>query len=66
MAKSKEEAKAEGFKRGLEGRSSAAGITQGWSDDKVSGPARNEGFVEGKRKRSRAQAEAAKTARDKK
>jgi hypothetical protein len=64
MAKNKDEAKAEGFKRGLDGKVDAAGITQGWTDDKTAGTARNEGYVEGKRKRSRI--EAAKRATDKK
>ena len=61
MAQDKDVVRAEGFKRGLEGKSSAAGITQGWHDDKVSGPARTEGYIEGKRKRVREQAEAART-----
>lgn len=64
MAKNKDEARAECFKRGLDGKVDAAGITQGWTDDKAAGTARNEGYVEGKRKRSRL--EAAKRARDKK
>jgi len=64
MAKNKDEAGAEGFKRGLEGKVDAAGITQGWTDDKAAGTARNEGYVKGKRKRSRIEAE--KRARDKK
>ena len=62
MAQDRDEAKAAGFKRGLDGKGSAAGITQGWQDDKVSGPARTEGFIEGKKKR---QADAAKKARAK-
>ena len=66
MAQNKDEARAAGFKRGLEGKSSAAGITEGWQDDKVSGPARTEGYIEGKKKRSRSQAEAAKRAKDEK
>lgn len=64
MAKNKDEAGAEGFKRGLEGKADAAGITQGWTDDKAAGTARNEGYVKGKRKRLRIEAE--KRARDKK
>ena len=64
MAKNKDEARAEGYERGLAGKSSAAGITQGWTDDKYSGPARAEGYAKGKRKR--AQAEAAKRAAVKK
>jgi hypothetical protein len=63
MAKNKDEAKAEGFKRGLAGKVGTAGMTQGWSDDKASGNARTEGYMAGKRKR--AQVEAGK-ARDKK
>ncbi len=64
MAKNKDEARAEGYERGLAGKGSAAGITQGWTDDKVSGPARAEGYAKGKRKR--AQVEAAKKARTRK
>lgn len=69
MPKDKDEARAEGFKRGLAGKSGPAGLTEGWTDDKVSGVARNEGWVAGKRKRSQVEAEAAraaKTARSKK
>ena len=62
MAQDKDKARAEGFKRGLDGKSGAVGITQGWQDDKVSGPARTEGFIEGRRKR---QSEEAKKARAK-
>ena len=64
MAKNRDDARAEGYERGLAGKGSAAGITQGWTDDKNSGPARAEGYVKGKRKRS--QLEAAKKARPKK
>ena len=64
MAKNQDDAKAEGFKRGLDGKVGNAGITQGWTDDKAAGTARTQGYIEGKRKRSRNQAE--KTARDKK
>jgi len=64
MAKNKDEAKAEGFKRGLDGKAGTAGMTQGWYDDKAAGTARTQGYMEGKRKRSRITAE--KTARDKK
>jgi hypothetical protein len=64
MAKNKDDARAEGLKRGLEGKADAAGITQGWTDDKAAGTARTQGWVEGKRERSRAAAE--KRARDKK
>jgi hypothetical protein len=66
MAKDKDDARAEGFKRGLKGKRDAAGMTQGWTDDKVSGVARTEGWVAGKRKRSQIDAEAAKKARGRK
>jgi hypothetical protein len=66
VPKDKDEARAEGFKRGLAGKSDAAGLTQGWTDDKVSGVARSEGWVAGKRKRARAQAEAARKGEPKK
>jgi hypothetical protein len=64
MAKNKDDAKAEGFKRGLQGKVSSAGMMQGWSDDKAAGEARTQGYAEGKRKRSRLAAE--KRASDKK
>jgi len=64
MAKNKDKAKAEGFKRGLAGKVGTAGLTQGWIDDKAAGAARAQGYEEGKRKRSRNKAE--QTARDKK
>ena len=60
MAQDKDEARAAGFKRGLDGKGSAAGITEGWQDDKHSGPARTEGYIEGKKTRARTQAEAEK------
>ena len=66
MAKDKDDARAEGFERGLKGKSDAAGMTQGWTDDKVSGVARTEGWVAGKRKRSQNEADAAKKARGRK
>jgi hypothetical protein len=67
MAKAKDDkARAEGFKRGLKGKRDAAGVTQGWTDDKTSGVARSEGWVSGKRKRSLVEAEAEKKARAKK
>ncbi len=50
----------QGFARGLKGKGDSAGLTQGWSDDKESGIARNEGWVAGKRKRSQNQAAAEK------
>jgi hypothetical protein len=66
MPKDKDEARAEGFKRGLEGKRDAAGVTEGWTDDKSSGVARSEGWVSGKRKRAQNEAEAEKKARGKK
>ena len=63
MPKDKDEARAEGFKRGLAGKSDDAGLTQGWTDDKVSGVARNEGWIAGKRKRSSNEAVAARKAK---
>lgn len=61
--KKDDDARAEGFKRGLKGKTDAAGMTEGWTDDKTSGIARNEGWVAGKRKRSQAEAAAEKTRR---
>jgi len=66
MPKDKDEARAEGFKRGLKGKRDAAGLTQGWTDDKVSGVARSEGWMAGKRKRAQLAAEAGRQARAKK
>jgi hypothetical protein len=66
MPKDENEARAEGFKRGLKGKRDAAGVMQGWTDDKASGIARNEGWVAGKRKRSKNAAEAEKKAKGKK
>jgi hypothetical protein len=66
MPKDKDEARAEGFKRGLEGKRDAAGLTEGWTDDKTSGVARSEGWVAGKRKRSQIAAETARKAKGKK
>jgi hypothetical protein len=63
MPKDKDEARAEGFQRGLKGKNDAAGVTEGWTDDKVSGVARSEGWVSGKRKRAQNEAEAAKKAK---
>jgi hypothetical protein len=65
MPKNKK-ARDEGFKRGLKGKSDAAGLTQGWTDDKESGVARTEGWVAGKRKRAQLEAEAQKKAKAKK
>jgi hypothetical protein len=64
MPKNKK-ARDEGFARGLKGKKDAAGLTQGWTDDKESGIARNEGWVAGKRKRAQAEAEAERKARKK-
>ena len=58
-----DKARTEGFKRGLKGKRDAAGVTQGWTDDKTSGVARSEGWVAGKRKRSQVASEAEKKAR---
>jgi hypothetical protein len=66
MAKDADKARAEGFKRGLKGKRDDAGVMQGWTDDKASGIARNEGWMAGKRKRSQLQAEAAKKKKGKK
>ena len=56
--------------RGLQarprGERDAAGLTQGWTDDKASGVARSEGWVAGKRKRSQIETEAARKTRAKK
>ena len=57
MAKNKDDAKAEGLKRGLQGKNGSAGFTQGWTDDKAAGTARTEGYMEGKRKHSRIEAQ---------
>jgi len=62
MPKTKK-ARDEGFARGLKGKKDAAGVTQGWADDKESGVARTEGWVAGKRKKSQNEAEAAKKAK---
>jgi hypothetical protein len=62
MPKTKK-ARDEGFARGLKGKKDAAGVTQGWTDDKDSGVARTEGWVAGKRKKSQNEAEAAKKAK---
>jgi hypothetical protein len=60
MAKNKDDAKAEGFKRGLDGKVGNAGMTQGWTDDKAAGTARAQGYADGKRKRSQMGAAARK------
>ena len=63
MPKNKK-ARDQGFARGLKGKKDAAGVMQGWTDDKAAGTARTKGYMEGKRKRSRNTSE--KEARDKK
>ena len=63
MAKDRDAARAEGFQRGLDGKSDPAGFTQGWNDDKETGPARTEGWVAGKRKRAQNEAIAARKAK---
>ena len=62
--KNKDDARAEGFKRGLAGKAGTAGVMQGWTDDRAAGEARTKGYIDGKRKRS--QVEAAKRAKGKK
>ena len=59
MAKTKDVAKAEGFKRGLAGKVGTAGMIQAWNDDEAAATARTQGYMEGKRKRARNQAEQA-------
>jgi hypothetical protein len=66
MPKDKDEARAEGFKRGLAGKRDAAGLTQGWTDGQAASVARSEGWVAGKRKRSQLEVAAAAKARRKK
>jgi hypothetical protein len=58
-----EKARDEGFKRGMKGKRDSAGLTQGWTDDKASGIARNEGWVAGKRKKAQLDAQAERTAK---
>jgi hypothetical protein len=60
MPKDKEKARAQGFKRGLKGKGDAAGMTQGWTDDKAASVARSEGWVSGKKKKSQNDAAQAK------
>jgi len=57
VPKKKDDARAEGFKRGLKGKRDSAGLTEGWTDDKDASLARSEGWVSGKRKRSQIEAE---------
>ncbi len=67
MAKAKDDkARGEGFQRGLKGKTNSAAVTQGWTDDKTSTVARNEGWVAGKRKRAELQAETDRKAKGKK
>jgi hypothetical protein len=64
MAKDQDEARAEGFKRGLAGKAGTASIMQGWTDDKAASHARTLGYTEGTRKRQRLESE--KRAKNKK
>lgn len=57
MPQNKDAARAQGFKRGLKGKRDAAGLTEGWTDDKDASVARSEGWVSGKRKRSQVEAQ---------
>ena len=59
MAKDKDVAKAEGFKRGLAGKVGPTGLFEGWTDDRAAGTARAEGYAAGKKKRRRNAAEEA-------
>jgi hypothetical protein len=61
-----ENARAQGFQRGLKGKTDAAGVTQGWTDDEKSSVARSEGWVAGKRKRAVLEAEEARAKAKKK
>jgi hypothetical protein len=61
VAKDKEDARAEGFKRGLAGKADASGLLQGWTDDKEASLARNQGYVSGGRERARVAAAKKKT-----
>lgn len=58
--KKKEKARTQGYTRGLKGKRDAAGVTEGWTDDKDSAAARSEGWVAGKRKRAQMEAEKAR------
>jgi len=64
MAKDKNVARAEGYKRGLAGKVGTSSMIEGWTDDRAAGEARTEGYTAGKRKRSQLDAE--KRARGKK
>lgn len=55
--KKDDDARAQGFQRGLKGKKDSAGLTEGWTDDKDSSLARNEGWISGKRKRTQLEAE---------
>jgi hypothetical protein len=63
VAKNKDDARAEGFKRGLKGKRDSAGVTQGWTDDKAATAARSDGWMAGKRKRSQLAAAEVKAGR---
>jgi hypothetical protein len=63
VAKNKDKAKAEGFARGLKGKTGPAGLTEAWTDDKAASTARTQGYMDGKRKRSQVEAEKAAKAR---
>jgi hypothetical protein len=65
VAKDKDEARSEGFARGVKGKS-AAGVTQGWTDDEAATVSRNEGWVAGKRKRAQVEAAKAKEKKSRK
>ncbi len=57
MAKDKDDARAEGFKRGLAGKVGTSSMIEGWTDDRAAGEARTDGYTKGKRKRSQLEAE---------
>lgn len=65
MAKNKEDAKAEGYERGLKGKQGTTGPFEGWTDDKAAGEARTQGYSEGKRQRVRLGVESRKVTRKK-
>lgn len=65
MAKDKDEAKAEGYQRGLKGKQGTTGPFEGWTDDKAAGEARTQGYSEGKRQRQRDDAESRRVSRKK-
>lgn len=65
MAKNKDDAKAEGYERGLKGKQGTTGPFEGWTDDKAAGEARTQGYSEGKRQRQRLGVESRKVTRKK-